>query len=270
MRYENSAVYQDIIDPKTKASVSSGKFIGRTMLYVGAGLLLTFFIMFAIGITMKLIVGDALIAFEEFGDIDALMADPVKSGALVAYGIMLAVSAITMLVIMIVINITMFAKGKVHLVPYLIYASTMGVFLSSFALVMPFWEIAAAIGITSLVFGAMALVGFLGGDKIKWFGVVGIGLLFGSILIGLAAIPIFIFIPQIYGSSAYAIYYLIMSFVTLVAMILITAYDFWRVKKIASKGTACNDLALYCAFNLYVDFIYILIRILSILARSKK
>ena len=64
--------------------------------------------------------------------------------------------------------------------------------------------------------------------------------------------------------------YLVFSLVSLLAMLFITAFDFYRVKKIASKGEQSNDLALYCAFNLYVDFIYILIRILSILARSKK
>ena len=263
MRYENDVIVADVIDPKTKASVTSGKFIGRTLMYVGIGLAVTFALMFAIGLILHFTLGDALIQIQEFGNVEAL--SETQMNALVIYAVILVISAIVMIGMMIWINISMLAKGKVNLVAYLIYAGVMGVFLSTFSLVLPFWEIGVAIGITGIVFGLMALIGFLGGDRIKWFGIIGFGLLIGLSIIGLVSIPIFIFFP-----GTYAIYYLIFSLVSLLAMLFITAFDFYRVKKIASKGEQSNDLALYCAFNLYVDFIYILIRILSILARSKK
>jgi len=47
---------------------------------------------------------------------------------------------------------------------------------------------------------------------------------------------------------------------------LITIFDVWRVKKIAQRGEQTNNVALFCAFNLYVDFIYIFIRVLSFVA----
>ena len=263
MRYENDTFVADVIDPKTQTSVTSGKFLSRTLMFTGIGLAVTLLLMFAVSIILKLTVGDALITIEQFGNIDALT--EIQQNALLIYGIVLIVSAIVMFAMMIWINISMIAKGKVNLVAYLIYAGVMGIFLSSFSLVLPFWEIGVAIGITTIVFGLMALIGFLGGEKIKWFGLIGFGLLIGLSLIGLAAIPIFIFIP-----GTYAIYYLIFSIVSLLAILFITAFDFYRIKKIAQKGEDSKDLALYCAFNLYVDFIYILIRILSLLARAKK
>ncbi|MDD3841246.1 MAG: hypothetical protein PHI75_00800, partial [Bacilli bacterium] len=52
-----------------------------------------------------------------------------------------------------------------------------------------------------------------------------------------------------------------------VAMLLITMYDVWRIQQIANRGGESNNLALYCAFSLYVDFMYILMRLIFILIR---
>ena len=43
-----------------------------------------------------------------------------------------------------------------------------------------------------------------------------------------------------------------------------------NMKRIAESGAATPNLALYCAFNLYVDFIYILIRVLSFFMRNRR
>ncbi len=271
MRYESGTIVADIIDPKTKASVTSGKFIGRTLMYVGIALAVTFAVLAAVATPLYFVfAGNGLVGVDTLfsaikdGNFETL--SEVQMNALLVYGILLIVSAIVMIAMQIWINISMIAKGKVRMVPFMIYAGTMGVLLASFSLILPFYEILMAIGITTLIFGMMALVAHLLGDKAKWFGIIGIGMLSGLMLIGLISIPLFFLgLPIVY-----IVYYYVFSFVSFLAMLLITAFDFWRIKKIASKGTQSDDLALYCAFNLYVDYIYILIRILSLLARNKK
>ena len=61
--------------------------------------------------------------------------------------------------------------------------------------------------------------------------------------------------------------YWIAEFVMFGAMLLITAIDMNNIKKIAmtTEGSSTN-VALFCAFNLYVDFIYIFIRVLYYVA----
>ena len=61
--------------------------------------------------------------------------------------------------------------------------------------------------------------------------------------------------------------YWVISYGMFAAMLLITIFDINRVKRIADSGEQSNKTAVLCAFNLYVDFIYIFIRILSIVVR---
>lgn len=274
MRYDSTIVVEDVIDPKTKVSVTSGKFIARTLMYVGIGLAVTFVVLTLIATPLYFIfagssgfVGiETLATVIKNGNLDVIEGTPAMF-ALATYGVLLVISSIAMIAMMIWINISMIAKGKVRLVPYLIYAATMGVFLASFSLVLPFYDILLAIGITTVVFAMMAGVAFLLGDKAKWLGIIGIGLALGTLLLSLLSIPILIIF---WNSPIYIVYYFAFSILTFISMLFITAFDFYRMRTIAKKGYQSNDLALYCAFNLYVDFIYILIRILSLLARSRK
>ena len=57
----------------------------------------------------------------------------------------------------------------------------------------------------------------------------------------------------------------IVSFAVFAAVMFITIFDIWNIKKICERGAMSNNLALYCAFTLYVDFIYLLIRVLYFL-----
>ncbi len=271
MRYDSGTITADVIDPKTKTSIRSGKFIARTMMWVGIGLAVTFAVLTLFSVPLYFIFqGQGKLGVGTLFDViksgDTSLLSEVELAALATYGIILIVSGIVMIGMMIWINISMIAKGKVRLVPYLIYAGTMGVFISSFSLVLPFYDLLLGIGVTTLIFGMMAGVAALLGDKVKWFGIIGIGMLAGLSLIGLISIPLwFIFANNL----LFVGYYYFFTLVSFLAMLLITAFDFWRMNKIASKGSESNDLALYCAFNLYVDYIYILIRILSLLARAK-
>lgn len=234
---------------------SSKSFYGKVFLYIGLGLVITFAVAFGLGALFTNLIGA--------GSLD--IAEDTAAAAFTAYLAILISASVLELVSVIWIMIA-FRRGKAALVPFIIYSVVMGIFISSFTMFLPFWTIATSFGITALVFAAMGLSSYLLGDKAKWFGVVGIGLLFGAMLVSL-----FVWLTYLISGGNIELTRIsaILSIVTLLAMLLITIFDFYRMNKIAASGMGNNNLALYCAFNLYVDFIYIFIRILALLANSR-
>ena len=89
--------------------------------------------------------------------------------------------------------------------------------------------------------------------------VVGLGLLIGALILSL-----FNFI--LYLIVGFEPLYWIVSFLFFIAIILLTIFDLNNVKQIAMNGGGERNVAFMCALNLYVDFIYIFIRILRIIA----
>lgn len=234
---------------------SSKSFVAKVFLYIGLGLLITFGVAFGLGALFTQLIG--------LGSPDILT--DLNVAAAKTYLIILVSAIILEIVSLIWITIS-FRRGRGSLVPYIIYTIVMGIFISAFTMFIDFWIIASSFGITSLVFGAMGLAAYLLGDKAKWFGIVGFGLLFGAIIVSLFNTIVWLITkdPATLQISS------ILSIVVLLAMLLITIFDFYRMNKIAASGQGNNNLALYCAFNLYVDFIYIFIRVLSLLASAKR
>lgn len=171
------------------------------------------------------------------------------------FGVMIG-SAIAILVLTFVIQFV-FLRGKHSiLVPAVIYCVLMGVLLSSFTIILEnnYWLLGMAFGITAGIFLLMSLIAVISRGNLSPLLMVGIGLLIGSGILTL--VNIFI------GSSMIV---WIVSFAVFAAIMFITIFDIWNIKKICEHGAMSNNLALYCAFTLYVDFIYILIRVLYFL-----
>ena len=108
----------------------------------------------------------------------------------------------------------------------------------------------------------MFLISYLSKGSLNFLGVIGIGLLIGAALIGLVG---WIFILTGF-LGAYMHLYWIVSFISFAAIMFITIWDMWRIKKIAEAGEMNDNLALFCAFTLYVDFIYLFLRVLRFVA----
>ncbi len=229
---------------------SGSKFIAKTFLFMFIALLWTAVVSLGLG---------ALFTYLLLGPDRAVS----ETATNVFLGLMIG-SAVVVLIMTLWIQLSLLRGKHSLVVPFALYATAMGVLLSSFTLYLDFYTLALAVGLTSLIFGLMALIGFLGGDRIKAFGMIGIGLLFGAIILSLFASLIYFFN---WGVGYYL--NLGISAIMFLAIILITAFDVYRIKKIAESGYGSKNLALYCAFSLYVDFIYILIRILSLLARNR-
>ena len=105
-------------------------------------------------------------------------------------------------------------------------------------------------------------IGTFSKKDMSLYGMVGMGLLSGFLLIGIF-VPIFIFfIP-----GAVWWYNLVVSVILVVALLCSALADTSRIKQIASSGmiSGNSNLALLCALNIYTDIIAILFRILYIL-----
>ena len=165
-------------------------------------------------------------------------------------------SGITLIIMTFVINFV-FLRGKHSiLIPALIYCILMGVLLSTFVILLEgnWWLLGEAFGITAGVFLLLTLIAVVSKGNMSPLLMLGIGLLMGS--------GILVLVNLLTRSTTL---YWIISFAIFAAMMFITIFDIWNIKKITERGEMTTNLELYCAFTLYVDFIYILIRVIYFL-----
>ena len=227
----------------------TGYSLAKVFLYMFIGLVITSVIALGLGAIFNYILLDGLTSEE----ITSFQAE-----AAMVLLILLITSAVGILVLSIVVPITV-AKGKHSvLVPAIIYTVLMGVMLSTIAMFIPWYLLGMTFGITSLMFGLMALIALLSKSRLNGLAIVAIGLFAGAGIICLA-----MWILILVGVNVTWLYWVI-TLATFAAMMLITIWDIARIKKIAESGEMTNNLSLYCAFILYNDFIYILLRVLRI------
>lgn len=171
------------------------------------------------------------------------------------FGVMIG-SAIALFVMVFVIQFVFFRGKHSVLIPAIIYCVLMGILLSSFTILLEgnYWLLAMAFGITSGVFLLMTLIALFTKGNLHPLWMIGMGLMFGSLILSL--------VNWLIGSATIG---WIVSFALFAAIMFITMFDIWNIKRISENGQMTPNLELYCAFNLYVDFIYIMIRILYFL-----
>ena len=155
---------------------------------------------------------------------------------------------------------TSLRQGKAGIIPIVLYAICMGVLISSFSLFLEWYTMAATFGIAALSFAGMALIGARS-KKAGAMGMIGFGLIFSVLIASLFNIFLVIFLP-----GGFAIVNVITSIIIVIAIMLITAFDVHNIKQISARCLPDNNLALYLAFNLYLDFIIILIHLLRLVA----
>jgi uncharacterized protein len=150
-------------------------------------------------------------------------------------------------------------SSKSVVVPFMLYATTMGILLSTLMITFEIETLALAFGASALVFGMMALYGALTKRDLSLMGSMAFMFFFGAFVIGL--INFFFFNETIYW---------IVSFVMFGAILLITAYDVWMIRRSIDSGIMTNNLAVYFALKLYVDFIFIFLRVVYFIALSRR
>lgn len=177
------------------------------------------------------------------------------------YYIVLSVAGIIQFVLVMVIQFGVIRQGPMNkniTVPFLLYVANMGVVLSFLVLVVEFDILASSLAITLILFAMM----YLFARQTKWnlngLAIVGSSLIIGGLILSL--VNLFL------GSSPLD---WLLSFVLFGAIMLITLFDIWQVNKVSQAGETNKNLALFFAFRLYVDFVYIYIRIVYFILHSR-
>ena len=163
-------------------------------------------------------------------------------------------SAIAMLIMMPVINFVILRGKHSVLVPSIIYSVLVGVLFSSLTIFVDWRIIGMAFGITAGVFLLMSLIAMFTKGNMAPLAMMAFGLFIGAGILAL--------VNWLVGSETL---YWIVSFAIFAALMFITMFDIWRAKKITENGQADRNISFYLAFNMYVDFINIFIRILYFL-----
>lgn len=223
---------QEVVGQKTRSGNLS---FAKIFFYMFLGLALTTGVAFGVG---------ALLVFQ---------CPSVEVFRNVYLGVMIG-SAIALIIMTFVINLV-FLRGKHSiLIPAIIYCLLMGTLLSTFTIFVDWWLLAEAFGITAGIFLLMTLIAVISKGNLSPLLMLGFGLLMGSMIL--------ILINWLVGSNTLS---WLISFAVFAAMMFITIFDIWNIKKITERGEMSSNLELYCAFTLYVDFIYILIRVIYFL-----
>lgn len=222
------------------------------------------YLWFALGLLITGVVSFALPYL--FGALAAKDGASVDALANVYVGLLIG-SIVLMIPAFIIINVQGFRKNfPVMITSYIIYSLCMGVLLSSLILLFigsgeGLNTIYLAFFITGGIFLVCGLIGALTkNSNLKIVYPILFSILAGILVISL--VNIFI------GSNTI---YLILDFVLFGVMIISTILDMHNINRIAEKGgfDNGNNLAVYCAFTIYVDFIWLFIRIVYYLLLAK-
>jgi len=246
----------------TEGGMSQGKALAKIYGYMGLGLVIT-------GVVA------VLVAWLFSSQINALLdangfLDPSKvstaNGWLMAIFVSWIVSLIAILILSFVIPVRAAVSGKSLWVPFILYTIFMGIALSAVLLAgIPFWMIGEAFGITALAFGGMFLIGWFSKKDLSALAFIAMSLL---MMLMLAALIIGITFAFRGSTSTQRLWVNIgINVGMIVVILLITAVDTYRIKKIVNRAGESENIYLYCAFVMYTDFISLLLRILYVLAK---
>ena len=250
---DSSQVVYDFTDKKSK-----GTFLSKVFGMMFLCLLITTAVAAGLGYGIQ-----ALLTHSPNYDPNAPI-ETLDANIMMVFLVTVLVSAVGLIVMSFVLPIT-FARGKHNiLVPLIIYVVLMGILLSLFTFLFDWIILVEAFGITGLIFGLMALLGYISKGRLA-----GIGFILLGLLIGAAALSLVNWLMILTGGIQEKNITLswIVSLIIFAFLMFVTLYDVNRIKKIAEAGAEhSNNLTYYCAFILYSDFIAILIRVVYYLA----
>lgn len=192
--------------------------------------------------------------------------DKIVLNSSLLYGLVgtLIVCSIALLVMSFVLPIT-FIRGRHNiLVPLMIYVVIMGILLSTFTFLFDWVILVESFGITAIIFGIMALLGYISKGRLAGIGFILLGLIGGAAMLSLVN-WVMILVGGVQPQNVALSW--IVSLAVFAFLMLITFYDVNRIKRIAETGaTNDNNLVYYCSYILFTDFISILIRVIYYVA----
>lgn len=174
---------------------------------------------------------------------------------------LLAIAEIA-LVIVFSLGFRKMSPGTVTML-YYAYAALNGVTLSTIFLVYNIGLIGKSFLMTSLLFGALAYYGHTTEKDLSKFGTI----LTVALLVGIIASIINLFLRS-------SMFEFVLDWIMLLIFSGLTMYDMNRMKAMSSMvetdSATTDKIYVYCAMQLYLDFINIFLRILKLLGRSNR
>lgn len=243
--------------PEIAKSVNSSKVLAKCFGYMAIGLLVTAVVSFLVGYLFANLIFKDYLFTGEFTE--------ANWNAMIAYFVIMGVSFVALMIDSFAMCRALARPNRSAWPPYIIYAVLMGVFLSSFLVLgIDFATIGEAAAISAVVFGVLFLIGYFSKKDLNFLAYIGMAFLSIVSLFGLFGFLLFLFVPP-----AALIYNLIFTFALAIVLLVVIAADAYNIKNIIARGQMNNNIALYCAFTMYSDFIVIFVRILYVLAISK-
>ena len=194
--------------------------------------------------------------------IDKGVTNPWSIGLIVTW----VVSLIALLILSFVIPVRAAKGGKSLWVPYILYSVFMGLLLTAILLTgIKFYVIAEAFGVTTLGFTAMFLIGWFSKKGVPILGFV--AMVLGTMILLVGMVGLFTFLFHGMTIDQFFWFDLGIEAAIIVVLMLITAVDTFRIKRIVANSGESTNIYLFCSYVMYCDFISILIRVLYILAR---
>lgn len=141
---------------------------------------------------------------------------------------------------------------------FILYSFVSGLTFSSIFVVYELTSIMMIFLISAIIFGIMAFIGYTTKVDLSRVGFYLLMALLGVILVSI--INIFL------GNGTLEI---IICIICLLLFIGITAYDVQKIRALESTGLPEDNLAIYGALELYLDFINIFLQILELFAKNK-
>ncbi len=246
------STYQDPIEvqPVGEKTINTSKTLAKCFGYMGIGLLISAVVAFGIGALFANLIFAGYEFNGEFTDSNIVAAN--------AYIAIMAVSFIALMIDSFAMN-AVFIRGKHSIWPaYIIYASLMGVFLSSFLLLgIDFATIGTAALVSAAVFGILFAVGYFSKRNLGFLAYIGISIVSVIGLFGLFGLVLFLILP-----GAALVYSLVYTLALAILLLIVIAWDAWSVRKTIERGAVNDNMALYLAFHMYCDFVALFVRIL--------
>lgn len=140
---------------------------------------------------------------------------------------------------------------------FLLYSFVSGLTFASIFIYYSMNSIMLIFLISAGIFGLMSFIGYTTKMDLTKIGT--------YFYMGLIAVLITILVNIFIGSSLIA---LIISVICVILFIGITAYDVQKIKALENTGLPEDNLAIYGALDLYLDFINIFVQLLSIFGNS--
>lgn len=145
---------------------------------------------------------------------------------------------------------------------FVLYAAISGLTLSSIFLVYRLDSIGMVFLSSALMFGLMALYGYVTKTNLSSFGKV--------LIFALLAVIIMSLINMFVGNGTFGI---LISVISIAVFLGLTAYDMQALKEMynyySNDENELNKVAIYGALDLYLDFINIFLRLLQLFGKSR-